>query len=80
MCHDRHYLVTQDELDQTLELFKEQFGDRPRYLCLKLVSAIFHYFQKKQYASWLFRTKYFEIKFNLQLLYLPIVSQTFILS
>ena len=31
MCHDRGYLVTQDELDQTLDQFKEQFGDRPRY-------------------------------------------------
>ena len=31
MCHDRGYLVTQDELDQTLEQFKEQFGERPRY-------------------------------------------------
>ena len=31
MCHDRGYLVTQDELDQTLEQFKEQFGDRPRW-------------------------------------------------
>ena len=30
MCHDRGYLVTQDELDQTLEQFKDQFGDRPR--------------------------------------------------
>ena len=33
MCHDRGYLVTQDELDQTLDQFKEQFGDRPRYIC-----------------------------------------------
>ena len=32
MCHDRGYLVTQDELDQTLDQFKEQFGDRPRYV------------------------------------------------
>ena len=32
MCHDRGYLVTQDELDQTLEQFIEQFGDRPRYI------------------------------------------------
>lgn len=31
LCHDRGYLVTQDELDQTLEQFKEQFGDKPRY-------------------------------------------------
>ena len=31
MCHDRRYLVTQDELDQTLEQFVEQFGDRPRF-------------------------------------------------
>ncbi|XP_061182239.1 DNA-directed RNA polymerases I, II, and III subunit RPABC1 [Saccostrea cucullata] len=29
LCHDRGYLVTQDELDQTLEEFKGQFGDRP---------------------------------------------------
>ena len=29
MCHDRGYLVTQDELDQTLEQFKDQFGERP---------------------------------------------------
>uniref|UniRef100_A0A1X7UMQ8 DNA-directed RNA polymerases I, II, and III subunit RPABC1 n=1 Tax=Amphimedon queenslandica TaxID=400682 RepID=A0A1X7UMQ8_AMPQE len=29
MCHDRRYLVTQDELDQTLDQFKEQFGERP---------------------------------------------------
>ena len=30
LCHDRGYLVTQDELDQTLDEFKEQFGDKPR--------------------------------------------------
>ncbi|XP_014778423.1 DNA-directed RNA polymerases I, II, and III subunit RPABC1 isoform X1 [Octopus bimaculoides] len=29
ICHDRGYLVTQDELDQTLEEFKDQFGDKP---------------------------------------------------
>lgn len=29
MCHDRGYLVTQDELDQSLEQFVEQFGNRP---------------------------------------------------
>lgn len=29
LCHDRGYLVTQDELDQTLEQFKEQYGDKP---------------------------------------------------
>jgi len=29
ICHDRGYLVTQDELDQTIEQFKEQFGDKP---------------------------------------------------
>ncbi|MGH0155399.1 UNVERIFIED_CONTAM: hypothetical protein FKN15_059163 [Acipenser sinensis] len=29
LCHDRGYLVTQDELDQTLEEFKNQFGDKP---------------------------------------------------
>jgi DNA-directed RNA polymerase I, II, and III subunit RPABC1 len=30
MCHDRGYLVSQDELDQTLEQFKAVFGDKPR--------------------------------------------------
>lgn len=29
LCHDRGYLVTQDELDQTLDGFKEQFGSKP---------------------------------------------------
>lgn len=29
MCHDRGYLVTQDELDQSLEDFKTQYGDKP---------------------------------------------------
>ena len=29
LCHDRGYLVTQDELDQTLDQFKAQFGDKP---------------------------------------------------
>ena len=29
LCHDRGYLVTQDELEQTLEQFKDQFGDKP---------------------------------------------------
>ena len=32
MCRDRGYLVTQYELDQTLDQFKEQFGDRPRFV------------------------------------------------
>ena len=36
LCHDRGYLVTQDELDQTLEEFKLQFGDKPRYPALFL--------------------------------------------
>ncbi|XP_050731387.1 DNA-directed RNA polymerases I, II, and III subunit RPABC1 [Eriocheir sinensis] len=29
LCHDRGYLVTQDELDQTLAQFKDQFGEKP---------------------------------------------------
>jgi DNA-directed RNA polymerase I, II, and III subunit RPABC1 len=29
LCHDRGYLVTQDELDQSLDQFKQQFGDKP---------------------------------------------------
>jgi len=29
MSHDRGYLVTQEELDQTLDQFKHQFGDKP---------------------------------------------------
>lgn len=30
MCHDRGYLVSQDELDQSLDHFKDTFGDKPR--------------------------------------------------
>ena len=40
----------------------------------------FSLFLKEQCSFWLFRTKYFEKKFNLQLFYLPTVSRTFILS
>jgi len=29
LCHDRGYLVTQEELDQTLDEFKSVFGDKP---------------------------------------------------
>uniref|UniRef100_A0A914PW63 DNA-directed RNA polymerases I, II, and III subunit RPABC1 n=2 Tax=Panagrolaimus davidi TaxID=227884 RepID=A0A914PW63_9BILA len=29
MCHDRKYLVTQEELDLDIEGFKTQFGDKP---------------------------------------------------
>ncbi|CAG0903398.1 unnamed protein product, partial [Darwinula stevensoni] len=29
LCHDRGYLVTQEELDQTQDEFKDQFGDKP---------------------------------------------------
>ena len=40
MCHDRGYLVTQDELDQSLEQFKEQFGDKPRFDMLPTCSIL----------------------------------------
>ena len=49
-------------------------------MCLKACVRYFSLFLKEQYVSWLFRTKYFETKFNLQLLYLPNVSRAFILS
>merc|ERR1712002_238014 len=29
LCHDRGYLVTQEELEQSLDQFKEQFGHKP---------------------------------------------------
>jgi len=29
LCHDRMYMVAQDELDQTVEQFKQQFGSKP---------------------------------------------------
>ena len=29
LCHDRQYLVTTDELEQTLEQFKQTYGERP---------------------------------------------------
>ena len=45
-----------------------------------LLKACVHYFSlflKEQCVNWLFWTKYFENKFNLQLFYLPTVSWTF---
>ena len=50
------------------------------FYLIKACVRYFSLFLKEQYVSWLFQTKYFEIKFNLQLLYLPIVSLAFILS
>ena len=50
-----------------------------RFDLIWFIFKAFSLFLKEQYVSWLFRTKYFEKKFNLQLLYLPMVSQTFIL-
>ena len=29
LCHDRNYMVTSDELEQTLEQFKQTYADRP---------------------------------------------------
>ncbi len=29
LCHDRGYVVTSDELEQTLDQFKQTYGDRP---------------------------------------------------
>merc|ERR1712226_474354 len=29
MCHDRDYIVKQEELDQTLDEFKDEFGSKP---------------------------------------------------
>ena len=29
LCHDRGYIVTSDELEQTLEQFKQTYGERP---------------------------------------------------
>ncbi len=29
LCHDRGYIVTSDELEQTLDQFKQTYGERP---------------------------------------------------
>lgn len=47
LCHDRGYLVTQEELDQTLDQFKEQFGDKPRSVSLKITLIQASSFSKK---------------------------------
>ena len=47
---------------------------------VKACVRYFSLFLKEQCASWLFRTKYFEKKFNLLLFYLPTVSWTFFSS
>ena len=43
---------------------------------LKACVRYFSLFLKEQCVFWLFRTKYFETKFNLQLFYLPTVPRT----
>ena len=53
------------------------FGQKQR---IKACVRYFSPFLKEQYVSWLFGTKFFEIKFNIQLLYLLNVSRAFILS
>ena len=66
----------QNEVFQVLwKIYAQYFFE----FLLKAFVRYFSLFLKEQYVSWLFRTKYFEIKFNLQLLYLPIVSWAFIL-
>ena len=53
LCHDRGYLVTQEELDQSLEQFKVQFGDKPsekHFLrVLKIYLVIVKVFKMKLY-------------------------------
>ena len=52
----------------------------PMLFTLKACVRYFLLFLKDKCISSFFRTKYIEKKFNLQLLFLPTVSQTFILS
>lgn len=45
LCHDRGYIVMTDELEQTLEQFKQTFGDKPSQgepSRLKLVVLVSH--------------------------------------
>ena len=57
--------------------FKKTTGNN---LELKACARYFSLFLKDKCISSLFRTKYIENKFNLQLFFLPTVSLTFILS
>lgn len=57
LSHDRGYLVTQDELDQTLEQFKEQFGDKPRYKCYPYGIPVVHMFYTNKLCSFFFLCK-----------------------
>jgi hypothetical protein len=36
MLHDRNYLVSQRELEMTMQQFAEQFGDNPEYVFLTM--------------------------------------------
>ena len=54
-------------------------GNKMSYI-LKACARYFSLFSKDKCISSLFRTKYIEKKFNLQLFFLPTVSRTFILS
>ena len=49
LCHDRGYLVTQEELDQSLEQFKVQFGDKPskKHLLVIIYKILSFFFTMK---------------------------------
>ena len=54
LCHDRGYLVTQEELDQSLEQFKVQFGDKPseKHFFVSDYSEIFFSLYINFYLQW----------------------------
>lgn len=39
MLHDRGYLVSQRELDMTLDQFRANFGDNPEYVVFARVAS-----------------------------------------
>ena len=51
LCHDRGYLVTQDELDQTLDQFKEQVSANvysPVYSINRLFCTVWRQAQREE--------------------------------
>jgi len=40
LCTDRGYLVSDSELGQSLDEFKQQFGDKPRFVLVALFLCV----------------------------------------
>ena len=72
MCHENHQLAYKcRQLKNAGKIHSTWFWNNVVNVKLKACVRYFSLFLKEQYVSWLFRTKYFEIKFSLSCFIFP---------